>query len=269
MHAGDVGYIEHTLIHADTADHRRLLPVNQHIAAVGQAAAVAVGVADRDGGNPHLPRCGIGAAVADGFAGRHRLDHGDARFQRHDRAQAERFSQKGGRSQAVQNEAGTHHVQVHLREAQHGRAVAAMPQGEGYAAPGELLHRLGKAGVLAAGKGLAVLLVRYRKMGENALGPQMRQAADCLHLVERLSGVGGRIGKSDARHARVHLQVYVHRDAGPGGRLLQAAAVLRVNDRLRDPVLRQPRRLLGRGVGQDQDRLGDTRLPQLDALLQI
>lgn len=49
--AGDGGDIHEELVHADPADHRAALSTDKYLAAIAEAAAPAIGVADRDEGD--------------------------------------------------------------------------------------------------------------------------------------------------------------------------------------------------------------------------
>ena len=74
---GNVCHIHHQLIHADSAQNGAFVSPDQHVEAVTQGSAVAVGIAYGNGGYHGGLLGDKGTAVADGSAGRQLLDVGD------------------------------------------------------------------------------------------------------------------------------------------------------------------------------------------------
>ena len=132
-------------------------------------------------------------------------DFGHAAIERHRRAQVE----PGGlrrRKHAVEQQAGAHHIQMHLRIVYHSAAVGAMANGKVVTA--RLLHavdRVQKARELQLRVRVAVF-IRDGKVREHAGEIQVRQRQRLEHLVEMAVIMHV---KARAPHAGLELHVCV------------------------------------------------------------
>src|SRR6202012_5786747 len=99
-------------VHADPANDRDGAVVDHHHGAVGEASAVAVGVADRDQPDATASQGTPGLAVPDGSAGGDFLHPHEGRGPLEDGAQGAVDVGLAGRVDAGEGQAGSNHVQV-------------------------------------------------------------------------------------------------------------------------------------------------------------
>lgn len=74
---------DHELVHADAADDRATLAIDEDDALIGKASVPAVRITDRDSRSLHILFGDIGTAIADGFALVQDLDMGDMAHDAH------------------------------------------------------------------------------------------------------------------------------------------------------------------------------------------
>ena len=107
---GDVGDVDHTLIHADTPHYRRPPPPHFHRGFAGVAAGIAVGVAEGERSDAHVPRSGENSAIADSLSLGKILHIGDLRLDRHQRAEVDAAPHFLRRPETVENDPRPHHI---------------------------------------------------------------------------------------------------------------------------------------------------------------
>jgi len=125
----DVGFrsqVHRYVVHADGADERVSCASDKDFGVVGESAAPAVPVADRDRGDPSGGGRAPAAAVAGAVARLELADGGDVGLE----VQRGLESARGGilleRVHAVDGDAAAHHVEVRRRLAEGGRAVGGV-----------------------------------------------------------------------------------------------------------------------------------------------
>ncbi|MPM77940.1 hypothetical protein SDC9_124950 [bioreactor metagenome] len=123
---GNIGQVNHHLIHADGADLPRAFAAHEHVRLAGEAALVPVAVANRDGANQHVAGGHELEAVAHAFAGGDRLDVRNVRVPAHHGTQVIAFNRVSGGVAAVHRDAAAHHVKLRIGQMQRSRAVACV-----------------------------------------------------------------------------------------------------------------------------------------------
>ena len=172
-----------------------------------------------------------------------------AAVERHGRAQVKPAG-LFGREHAVEQQAGAHHVEVHLGIVNDSAAVGAMADGEVVA--GHLLHaldRMRKARKLQLRVRVAVF-VRDGKVREHACEVQVRQRKRLDHLIEVAVVVHV---KARAAHAGLELHVRVQPQAGTGEKAVELACIFDAADRLRHAERGQIDRNVRRLRAEQQD----------------
>ena len=216
MDVRQIAEIHHGHIHADASPDGRRTMAGHHRRPVGKAPEKAVGVPDGQHAHPGLSRGVERPAIADVRIRVKGLNGGNAGFQGHHRPQA----QPGRVSpHAVQGDAGTHHVQVHLRVAGQRTAVGTVADGKGPPLRRQGVDDAGKHAELLPGVSLAglIVLVGGGKVGKDALRLQMGQVTgpgNCLHAAVKVAVPHQ---KAQAAHAGIHLDVDLQPPAAERG----------------------------------------------------
>ena len=176
--------------------------MNQDVKLAGQTAAVAVGVADGDGGHDSGAGGDKRAAVADLPPGGQGFHVGDPAEQTHGGSQGEKADvHLVAGVQAVGDDAGTNHLVVVVEVHQSGGIVQVADENADTPA---FQHGVESVEAFRLCAGAAeVIAVGGGKMAEQPLCGQPRQGGDFSADV----GVGFRYLKTDAAHARVHGKV--------------------------------------------------------------
>ena len=195
------------------------------------------------------------------------LDGADLGHEAHAGLEAE---PAGGVAVAVEEQAGPHHVEGHLRIGQRRAGVGAVAKAEADAARTQGLDHAAENAELLPGVGLVVLarLVGDREVREDPLGLEPGQGAGARHVLHAAVEALAPAEEAQARHAGVEGDVDAQRAAEPkglGGKLLR---LFEVRDRLRDVVFQEHARVLKGRVAEDQDRHRDAAVAQLHRLVE-
>ena len=114
LHAGNVGHVDHTTVHADAAHDRRGPPRDQHRPpAAPQMTVQSVGIPHRHGGRHAVTRQLPRPAVTDGFARRQVLELHDTAFERRNGFQLVVMLE----AETVKSQPQTAHVELRLGNA--------------------------------------------------------------------------------------------------------------------------------------------------------
>ena len=232
--------------------------MDQDVKPSGQTAAVAVGVADGDGGHDSGAGGDKRAAVADLPPGGQGFHVGDPAEQTHGGSQGEKAGvHLVAGVQAVGDDAGTNHLVVVVEVHQSGGIVQVADENADTPA---FQHGVESVETFRLCAGAAeVIAVGGGKMAEQPLCGQPRQGGDFSADV----GVGFRYLKTDAAHARVHGKVkgcgYPRFHGSPG----QGFPVLPAENGGADTQTNGVGESLRRRVAQNQYRPGNSGVPQL------
>src|SRR5690606_8837658 len=197
LRAGDLGDVDHALVHADGADDRRAAAAHQHLAHVGEAAGVAVRIADREGGDAGTAFRNPARSVGDGRARLHLLQVRDLRAPAQGGPQPNAVAIALGRVSAVEHDARAHEAAVRVGAGDRGGAVGQMdppwPLGE---ARDHRLH-------------LPDLTLRERAVREVGVREVRGHALEDHAFRARRFEEGGDLAglDADATHPGVHLQM--------------------------------------------------------------
>ena len=216
MDVRQIAEIHHGHIHADASPDGRRTMAGHHRRPVGKAPEKAVGVPDGQHAHPGLSRGVERPAIADVRIRVKDLNGGNAGFQGHHRPQA----QPGRVSpHAVQGDAGTHHVQIHLRVTGQRAAVGAMADGKAPPPSLQSFQNVPEYLKLLPGIGLAglIVLVRRGEMGKNALRLQVGQVTGPGNGFHAAVKVAVPHQEPQAAHAGIHLDVDLQPPAAERG----------------------------------------------------
>ena len=247
--AGNIGDIDHDPIHADRPGDRGALAADQHLAAVGELPAVAVGVTDRYCSDNAGAQGAITVSVGDAGAGRDALEQGDARTETHDRPKVELSGKVVRRGRAVQGDAGADNITLGDVTGEDSGAVAKMDLVRGKTGRPNLTKDGAKQVNLCSGEGMG-RIVGQSEMRQHTVKAEMGQSGE---LGEDCGELGGE--KSDAPHAGIDLEVIRPDHAGGGGDRLQPPRAVEIEEAGDEFVLQEAQLLPRIKAAEDDNRL--------------